>query len=68
MEKVKNKVVLKKDSLDFNEYKIFFRQLKLERIKKDGNLTIKTYTNYNQKYYDYCYIGNDLDSIAIYEK
>ena len=55
--------------MDFENYRNFYQQLILNRIKKDGNKTTKIYSNGSRKEeYHYIYIDNDLVEIQIYDK
>ena len=53
--------------MDFEMYRNYYKQLILNRIKKDGNKTTKIYNNGSRKEeYHYIYIDNDLVEIQIY--
>ena len=53
--------------MDFEMYRNYYKQLILNRIKKDGNKTTKIYSNGSRKEeYHYIYIDNDLVEIEIY--
>lgn len=55
--------------MDYEMYRNYYKQLILNRIKKDGNKTTKIYSNGSRKEeYHYIYIDNDLVEIQIYDK